>query len=470
MISSLPSVVALLFPLLCLLLPPLSRAAAIETGTPHSTVQILTEDNVDDALNDPANGLWLLKFYAPWCGHCKKLAPTLKKMAPYLAGKLAIGNIDCTDPNAKPICDTHKVKGYPTLKIYRDGAFFDYPGKRDADSMIDFAEKMSMPAVTVVESYEAALHKVVSTDSSKRVGVGDGVGFIAYDGNAAMIGLGRMGAGEEGVKALETFLASSTGLQVFGQVARKLQAEASFGVLHPSATAKDLEKFGIMDGNQGPIMMKVEDDVATVVYDGPLSSPEFLDFVRENNIALVTELAGNNFRAMSKKGKPLAIAVVDGEDTVTTDKYVQEAKEYAQNGPDRAKYIFCRMDGKTWSAFLDQFPVDSSNLPSILLLDSPNKEYWHNQTMSNNIGDFLEKVREGKIETQILKHGRSSGFMAQLGDLIMDHLLSIIVVLVVAICLVSYLAIIAGQDDDTVSEEPSPNTDLKSGKSTKKDN
>ena len=42
-------------------------AAATEsdiiTGKPHTTVQALTETNFDQALNDPANGLWLLKFY-----------------------------------------------------------------------------------------------------------------------------------------------------------------------------------------------------------------------------------------------------------------------------------------------------------------------------------------------------------------------------------------------------------------------
>ena len=36
---------------------------SIRTGKPHSTVQTLTEDNFNDALDDPANGLWLLKFY-----------------------------------------------------------------------------------------------------------------------------------------------------------------------------------------------------------------------------------------------------------------------------------------------------------------------------------------------------------------------------------------------------------------------
>ena len=40
--------------------------AAEKVGEPHSTVVKLNESNFDDHLNDPANGLWLLKFYAPW--------------------------------------------------------------------------------------------------------------------------------------------------------------------------------------------------------------------------------------------------------------------------------------------------------------------------------------------------------------------------------------------------------------------
>jgi len=448
MMLSLPSVATLVLPLLHVLLIDQSVATSIETGKPHSTVQILTEDNVDDALNDPANGLWLLKFYAPWCGHCKKLAPTLNKMAPYLAGKLSIGKIDCTDSLAKPICDKHLIKGYPTLKIYRDGDFFDYPGKRDADSMITFAEKMSMPAVKVVSSYDDALGDVVRTDPSRDVGVGDGVGFIAYDGSAAKLEeVGEIGADERGVKALEALLASSVGLQVFGQVARKLQAEASFGVLHAGATADELEKFGIKDGHKGPVLMKVEENVPTVVYDGPLNSMEFLDFVKLNNVALITELAGNNFRAMSKKGKPLAIAVVDGQDTVKTEAYLQEAREYAQNGPDRANYMFCRMDGKTWKGFLDQFPIDSDNLPTILLLDSTKKQYWHNDTVSNNFGEFLEAVKDGKVEVQILNPRQRRGFIASVADFATEHLYIIVIIICLLVWFMVYLTIVTGREE-----------------------
>ena len=55
--------------LLSLLLPAVTAIAAVgaaEIGKPHSTVIVLNGKNFDDHLNDSANGLWLLKFYAPW--------------------------------------------------------------------------------------------------------------------------------------------------------------------------------------------------------------------------------------------------------------------------------------------------------------------------------------------------------------------------------------------------------------------
>jgi hypothetical protein len=49
-----------------LLLAALFRIHAAEIGTPHSTVIKLTGKNFENHIRDPANGLWLLKFYAPW--------------------------------------------------------------------------------------------------------------------------------------------------------------------------------------------------------------------------------------------------------------------------------------------------------------------------------------------------------------------------------------------------------------------
>ncbi len=56
---------------------------------------VLTNDNFNDLVFE-SNDDWLLEFYAPWCGHCKKLAPEWEKAATYLQGKVKVGKVDAT--------------------------------------------------------------------------------------------------------------------------------------------------------------------------------------------------------------------------------------------------------------------------------------------------------------------------------------------------------------------------------------
>nr|AAC37215.1 disulfide-like protein [Acanthamoeba castellanii]prf//2024291A protein disulfide isomerase-like protein [Acanthamoeba castellanii] len=108
-----------------------------QTAGGAGEVQILTAENFTLATN---GGKWFVKFYAPWCGHCKNLAPTWEKAASELKGKVNIAKVDCTTDGF--MCQLFGVRGYPTLKFFKgDGLVRDYSGVREVSDFSDFAKK-----------------------------------------------------------------------------------------------------------------------------------------------------------------------------------------------------------------------------------------------------------------------------------------------------------------------------------------
>jgi thioredoxin domain-containing protein 5 len=89
-------------------------------------------------------GIWFVKFYAPWCGHCKRLAPTWNKLAGYSSNHWNVAKMDCTNELNKNICEKYNVKGYPTLKLFINGKHEDdYRGTREIGNLVRWVEKVS---------------------------------------------------------------------------------------------------------------------------------------------------------------------------------------------------------------------------------------------------------------------------------------------------------------------------------------
>jgi protein disulfide-isomerase A1 len=118
-----------------------------------SDVVVLTEDNFDDTIN--GNEYVLVEFYAPWCGHCKSLAPEYAKAATTLKKGdtgVVLGMVDATEH--RELGSRFGVQGFPTLKFFRGGNAGDYDGPRKADGIVNWVKKKTGPPCVTVTSEE----------------------------------------------------------------------------------------------------------------------------------------------------------------------------------------------------------------------------------------------------------------------------------------------------------------------------
>lgn len=89
----------------------------------------------------------LVEFYAPWCGHCKKLAPEYEKAANLLRDQeVKLAKIDAT--SEKDLAAKYGVKGFPTLTWFEDGQEVPFDGARTSDGIVQWVKSMMGNAVT----------------------------------------------------------------------------------------------------------------------------------------------------------------------------------------------------------------------------------------------------------------------------------------------------------------------------------
>jgi len=102
-------------------------------------VVVLTDSNFEETVLK-SKDMWLVEFYAPWCGHCKKLAPEWAKAASMLKGQIKVAKIDAT--SEQRMASKYNIQGYPTIKIFPPGDKTkpeDYSGPREAESIVQVA-------------------------------------------------------------------------------------------------------------------------------------------------------------------------------------------------------------------------------------------------------------------------------------------------------------------------------------------
>ncbi|XP_068963910.1 protein disulfide-isomerase A2 [Petaurus breviceps papuanus] len=132
----------------------------------EDNVLVLTQHNFDRALRE--HRYLLVEFYAPWCGHCKALAPEYAKAASLLkneSSEVKLAKVD--GPTEKELVVEFGVTGYPVLKFFQDGDRsqpVEFTGPREAEGIVRWLKRRLGPTATRLETDAEAAQLIDSQD------------------------------------------------------------------------------------------------------------------------------------------------------------------------------------------------------------------------------------------------------------------------------------------------------------------
>ncbi|KAK4416639.1 protein disulfide-isomerase [Sesamum alatum] len=122
-------------------------------------VLTLDHENFSDVVSK--HDFIVVEFYAPWCGHCKALAPEYEKAASILSSHeppIVLAKVDANEEKNRGLATQFEIQGFPTIKILRNGgkSIQDYKGPREADGIVDYLKRQAGPASAEIKSVEDA--------------------------------------------------------------------------------------------------------------------------------------------------------------------------------------------------------------------------------------------------------------------------------------------------------------------------
>eukprot|EP00668_Euglena_longa_P000840 GGOE01001012.1.p1 GENE.GGOE01001012.1~~GGOE01001012.1.p1 ORF type:complete len:488 (+),score=121.41 GGOE01001012.1:1188-2651(+) len=252
-----------------------------------ANVETLTETNFDEFISQ--NELVLVEFYAPWCGHCKRLEPEYERAAKELAGQgPVLAKVDATAE--KSLGERFDVEGYPTLKVFHSGNPSPYEGGRTAKDIVAFMKKQAGPAVKLLDTADTLAEFIPKQQSDDPVVVA----FADAD------------------SPLANFIA---------EFAKKFRNEYSFGLVTAATLAGD-------ESMETIVLFKAFDELKNV-YTGELSEDALINFLKTNSVKAVDEIGPQNYAAYVKRGLPISWLFIDPSDQEATDSALDTYRRVA---------------------------------------------------------------------------------------------------------------------------------------------
>uniref|UniRef100_A0A8C8RBU6 Protein disulfide-isomerase TMX3 n=1 Tax=Pelusios castaneus TaxID=367368 RepID=A0A8C8RBU6_9SAUR len=334
-------------------------------------------EDLDDSFKDNRkDDIWLVDFYAPWCGHCKKLEPIWNEVGIEIrrsGSPIKVGKMDATSYSS--IASEFGVRGYPTIKLLKGDLAYNYRGPRTKDDIIEFSNRVSGPLVRSLPSQQMFEH----VQKRHRV-------LFLYVG------------GESPLK------------EKYIEVASELIVYTYFF----SASEDVVPKYVTLPELPAVVVFK---DGAYFVYDeyedGDLSS-----WINRERFQGYLNVDGFTLYELGDTGKLVAVAVIDEKNSsvehTRLKSVIQEvAKDYRDHF--HRNFQFGHMDGND---YINSLLMDDLTIPTVVVLNTSNQQYFlpdKNIENTEDLVQFINDILDGTAEAQ-----GGDGFLQRVKRIIYD--------------------------------------------------
>ncbi|KAI3746780.1 hypothetical protein L6452_09220 [Arctium lappa] len=147
--------------LMCVFVILSSTVFSISSASEEEKEYVLTLDHSNFSEIVSKQKFIVVEFYAPWCGHCKNLAPEYEKAASVLSSNepaIVLAKVDANAEENKELAEKFEIQGFPTIKILRNGGenIQEYKGPREANGIVTYLKKQVGPASNEIKTAEDA--------------------------------------------------------------------------------------------------------------------------------------------------------------------------------------------------------------------------------------------------------------------------------------------------------------------------
>lgn len=277
---------------------------------------------------------------------------------------IKLGKVDATEETA--LAEQFNVRGYPTLKFYRNGAPIEYNGGRQADDIVNWLVKKTGPAAKTLENVEEA-EKLIKDNQVVVIGF-----FKDQD---------------------------STEAKEFLNVANSVD-EYPFGITSNEDVYKKY------DAKCGAIILFKQFDDGVTVYDGESTAEKIKQFVMSESMPIIVDFNHDSAQRIFGGDIKSHLLLFLSKEAGHTEKYAVPIKDMAKEYRDRVLFVNINSDEEDHQRILEFFGMKKEEVPSMRLIkleeDMAKYKPPSSDLSPSAIRDFVQSFLDGKLKQHLL--------------------------------------------------------------------